>query len=273
MAHFRPEFERFSTFDILTHSFVDQRFLAEGDSWFTIGGIPIRNLLLALRFQRATLIVNAAQPGDTIRHMSQLAGNHNYRTALSDPSMQWDAILLSGGGNDLADHASALLEPKELRGPVDPADLDAYVVLRRLDALLERIREGYRRMTRLRDQSPRSSRAPIIVHTYDYITPRDASALGKGPWFFPVFVDEEVPEEFWQPLSRLILDRLAEAILSLAGELDNFHVVDTRGTLAPADLGSTANSKDWLNEIHPNAGGYAKLAQRIAPRLASLGVG
>jgi len=273
MPEFLPEFERFGTFDIQSHPFVDQRLLAEGDSWFTIGGLPPRNLLQALRFRKSTLIVSAALPGDTMRNMSQLANNHAYRTALSDPSMQWDAILLSSGGNDLADFAAALFRPKEFRRLDHPDDYEAYIVGRRVDLLLGRIKDGYKRMARMRDRSPGSSHAPIVTHTYDYVTPRDASALGRGPWFFPVFVDEDVPAAHWQPVAKLVLDKLAEAILSLEHEIGNFHVVDTRGTLTPADLGSTGNSRDWLNEIHPNARGYAKLAKVVEAKLSSLGVG
>jgi lysophospholipase L1-like esterase len=270
---FRPDFERFSTYDVQNHPFVDQRFLAEGDSWFTIGGVPVRNLLMGLRFQRSTLIVNAALPGDTMRNMSQLANNHAYRSALIDPSMQWDAILLSGGGNDLADFAAGLMRPKEFRRLDHPGDFDAYVIQRRMDLLFERIRDGYRRMAMLRDQSPGSSATPIVTHTYDYMTPRDSSALGSGPWFFPVFVDEEVPPEHFRPVADLVLDKFADAILSLETEIENFHVVDTRGTLDPAELGSTGNSNDWLNEIHPNERGYRLLAAVVGQKLSSLGVG
>ena len=45
-----------------------------------------------------------------------------------------------------------------------------------------------------------------------------------------------------------------------ANPLPNFHVVDTRGTLQRSALGTTGNDGDWLNEIHPNRGGYDKLA-------------
>ena len=42
--------------------------------------------------------------------------------------------------------------------------------------------------------------------------------------------------------------------------LANVHVIDTLGTLVRAAPDSRGNSNDWLNEIHPNAGGYRKLA-------------
>ena len=40
-------------------------------------------------------------------------------------------------------------------------------------------------------------------------------------------------------------------------------LVDTRGTLARAQPSATGNDNDWLNEIHPNTGGYGKIAARL----------
>jgi hypothetical protein len=36
--------------------------------------------------------------------------------------------------------------------------------------------------------------------------------------------------------------------------------VPTDGTLTPAAPGSTGDNGDWINEIHPNAAGWNKLA-------------
>jgi lysophospholipase L1-like esterase len=47
-------------------------------------------------------------------------------------------------------------------------------------------------------------------------------------------------------------------------------VVDTRGTLTRAELGHPGDSRDWQNEIHPNGGGYEKLAKKIEPVLEAL---
>ena len=52
------------------------RILAEGDSWFSIGGFPGSNLLFPLRLPRPAILVSLAQPGDTIRRMSSIASNH-----------------------------------------------------------------------------------------------------------------------------------------------------------------------------------------------------
>lgn len=64
----------------------------------------------------------------------------------------------------------------------------------------------------------------------------------------------------WVPLADLLVDRLAGVITTL--ELPNVHVVDTRGTLVRAVPRAVAASNDWLNEIHPTAAGFSKLALR-----------
>ena len=43
-------------------------------------------------------------------------------------------------------------------------------------------------------------------------------------------------------------------------------------SLTPAAPNATGDDADWVNEIHPNAAGYAKLAAKFRPQLAALGV-
>jgi hypothetical protein len=44
-------------------------------------------------------------------------------------------------------------------------------------------------------------------------------------------------------------------------------VVDTRNTLVRANPTERGNSNDWINEIHPNLGGYRKIAARLSARI------
>jgi len=118
---------------------------------------------------------------------------------------------------------------------------------------------------------------PIVTHTYDYATPRNARArfvFGHlGPWLHKALNDCNVPKERWGDVANYLVDKLAEGILDLedgpAG-INDFHVVDTRGTLTPADLGGTGDNNDWQNEIHPNGQGYEKLAVKVEAQLEAL---
>lgn len=249
------------------------RLLAEGDSWFTLGGLPTSNLLFSLRFSSSAIVVNCAMPGDTIRHMAEIAANRELQAAFSGRfGYDWDAILLSGGGNDLIDRVRDIVSPPEQRlgnpaGPEDYCDETA------VQSLLADVTDGYRRIVELRD-APASScpGTPIVTHTYDWPTPRNAPArfigvAAKGPWLFPALTEAEVPKTDWLAVSDYLLGRVGDAILELGAPgpagLPDFHVVETRNTLIRAELGATGVSNDWMNEIHPTFDGYRKLADAI----------
>ena len=55
---------------------------------------------------------------------------------------------------------------------------------------------------------------------------------------------------------------LRQAIEEWALDRPNVHVVPTFQALEPAQSGSSGDNGDWINEIHPNAKGWRKLAAR-----------
>ncbi|RDH87647.1 MAG: hypothetical protein DIZ78_03540 [endosymbiont of Escarpia spicata] len=260
----------------------DWKILAEGDSWFTIGGIPTSNLLFSMRFSKSTLIVNCAQPGDTVKNLSQIAGNAGLRRALSVKNGEkWDLILLSGGGNDLSDEAGEILINPGTRPAIKMNSPEAYCDQDCLNLLLIDIQDGYRRIVQLRDRpGAPSAGVPIVCHTYDYPTPNNSPArffgIGLlGPWLFRAFNNDQIPQEDWIALTDYLFEKLAEALLELSQpngtkKLPNFHVVDTRNTLQRAELGITGESNDWLNEIHANGEGYAKIGNLICDKAETL---
>jgi len=252
----------------------DARILAEGDSWFTIGAIPSSNLLFELRFPRSTAVVNVAYPGDTLKRIADLKSNRDLRSLLTDPRFgwKWDAIVLSAGGNDLIDRAGGLLRVPPGGSGRRPDD---YIDRVALDALVADVQQGYRDIVALRDSTPLNANVPIVVHTYDYPTPRNAPAkflfVGfLGPWLHRALEAARVPEPLRAGVADRLLDALAEGIRALARELPAFHVVDTRRTLVPAAPGALGSSGDWLNEIHPTPAGYAKIAARLQPEIERL---
>ena len=117
------------------------RFLAEGDSWFTIGAIPSSNLLYELRLRKRAIILNLDYPGDTIANISQLSANTEFTRRLAHPNWQsdWNAILLSGGGNDLIDRAADIIRSKPAGTGKKAAD---YVNSEALNTLKQTVQEG-----------------------------------------------------------------------------------------------------------------------------------
>jgi hypothetical protein len=253
-----------------------RRFLAQGDSWFSFGSLnPMAtgNVLDGMAFTVDTCVVNCAHPGDTLNHMVDKRREPMFANMLlGHQAWRWDAILLSPGGNDLIDfirvpqadaqgqpvppHLRGLLTPAE-RG--QPASAAGYISEAGWATFVQYLVPQFQEFAAMRDSAGSQSQGvPIFVHTYDFITPRNAGAgLGVGPWLFPALVAYQVPPDQWFPLTRIFLGRLTALLRDI--ELPNFHVFDTQGLLTPADAGSTGDSHDWANEIHPNPGGYRKL--------------
>ena len=268
--------------DVPSQAEYDWCILAEGDSWFSMGAIPSTNLTSELRFARSAIVVNAAYPGDTIRHMSEISDNQPLRKMLVERNFafEWDLILLSGGGNDLIDAALGLVvaPPAGAAGSTDPA---GYVNHARLATLVEDVQAGYRRIAALRAASevPANRTIPIVAHMYDYPTPRNSPArfVGipvRGPWLFPALNSAGVVDPtLRQAISDYLLRALGDGIAALrtgAGAIVNFHVVKTRDTLERAQPGATGSSGDWQNEIHPNVTGYKNLGEKVVAAIEAL---
>lgn len=244
-----------------------RRLLAEGDSWYSLGSVPYENLLMELDLPQKSIIVNIAEPGDEMVDMASSRHAKVFKRLVSGKrtAFRWDAILLSGGGNDLIGSASRILRA----GGTPEKCIDRG----ELRTCMAEVADAYRVLASLRDEtdSPNAG-CPMIAHTYDYPTPRDSPALFfgnrvSGPWLYDDFVAKGIAKELWIPVSDLLLDALATTILGLAQgrhAIPNFQAVDTRGTLRRADLDTKKKSNDWRNEIHPSSDGYRKLAPKVA---------
>jgi hypothetical protein len=248
--------------------------LAEGDSWYGwahLNLVPSSNILEQLEFGNPTIIVNLAYSGDVIRNMSDTSSNMPFSFELQGHN--YHAILLSGGGNDLidalkpADGQPAIIVP---RGRKAFAKAGSYVNAKALKALTDDVIASYRRIIAQRDASEANATTPIVLHTYDYPTPRNAKATffdtpAVGPWILPALQAAAVPVTLYQGVTSIVFDALADALLKNLHRPQNLvHVVDTRNTLARAELGATGLSGDWINEIHPDAHGYSLLARKIS---------
>jgi len=190
------------------------RFPAEGDSWFTIGAIPSSNLLYEIRLKKRAVILNLGYPGDTISNIAQLSANTEFSRRLAHPNWasNWDAILMSGGGNDLIDRAADII--RELPSGSSGTKATDYIDAGNLKAFQDAVQAGFRKIVELRDSAASPSKGkPIIVHTYDYPTPRPSPAnllivpITK-PWMHPVFEKRNVPKNLRIKVAARLLDSL-----------------------------------------------------------------
>jgi lysophospholipase L1-like esterase len=193
---------------------------------------------------------------------------------VGDPSgEEYHAILLSAGGNDLIDALPSLLKPGAVTATIDPTQPGAAIDNAALAAFDNFLSANIRQLVNfVRDGSGASRDAPIIMHTYDYATPNNSPAklgpLNSGPWMYPVLVQRNLPATLWVPMADFLLKHLADVLSALVGpDMPEFHVVRTLGTVTRATLGATGESGDWENEIHLTAGGYRKVANKVAAKV------
>jgi lysophospholipase L1-like esterase len=240
--------------------------IAEGDSWFDY---PFHDVLSILADEHGFDVESVAHRGDTVEDMAYAGGQFDDFVRLLEKLLRQgrrpDAILLSGGGNDIAGHefsmllnhaASGLpaLNADVVRGVIDVRTRDAYAFL--IGGLTEIA-------VRLLD-----SPIPIVVHGYDYAVPDGRGVLGglgflPGPWLQPGFRRKGHAD---LTLNTEVVARLIDALNGMLRELSQArgfgHVrhVDLRGTLASA----AAYKRDWANELHPTERGFRAVARRIA---------
>jgi len=260
-----------------------RRYLAQGDSWFSIGALPptaTSNLLMEMLLARDAVAVNCATPGATLAHMTDRLGNPVFVKLLNQ--WKWDALLISGAGNDLIDAAQVGPDqPAALRllataaeRPADPQPQDCLsatgwaTYAGHIDQVLSEF-------LALRAAGPNSA-TPLVLHDYAFLTPRFAGAgAGFGPWLAPALQAFAIPSALWKPVADLLLGQMGSMLRDLVTKYQDpagsLHLVDSQTVpLDQADPASTGPSGDFVNEIHPARSGYAKLAAAWAPVLDAL---
>ena len=268
-----------------------RRFLAEGDSWFTLGTLSLgqgTNVLLELMFKQKNAVMSWAYRGDTLQRMVDGINDIDFDRALWNRSRRnfasfWEGILLSAGGNDLIAaagvppvlnntpvlvHQRLFLTAAEAAALPGPAGPLRRISERGWSTLCEHLFTNFRILLERKDNGP-SARSPLFIHTYAMPTARPSGA-GFAPrgWMFPAMEAYGIAPTEMQPICSELFKRLREFLLSLdanSGQrrsLKKVHVFDSAGLtdIVPATPGAVGISGDWVNEIHLTAGGYRKMA-------------
>lgn len=254
------------------HTF-DRLVLAEGDSWFDLF-TPLfaryqPNLLSALRVPRPTALVDLSRIGDTAKDMT--SGWQAIRTAEILDEIPFNVWLVSAGGNDLIAvfvdlFAKAALSKRTGFAKLTPQEESILKAPGTASDEYDKIIANILKLVAMRDASKGNRTTPMIFHGYDYLQPRPAPAvvlpgISEGPWIYPVLKAHGLSADEMRQIAHDVIntfnDRLSQA---LAGK-PNVHFLDQRGTLTLAAPGTTAESNDWADEIHPLPGGFDKLAK------------
>ncbi len=242
--------------------------VAEGDSWFDY---PFYDVLQKLDDDHGWDIEHVAHRGDSVESMAYDGGQlDDFVRAIERVIRRGQsphAILVSGGGNDVAGDAFAML----LNHRSSPMfGLNAAVV----DGVLEtRVRVAYTTVlaavTATCDTLLRT-RVPILLHGYDYPVPDGRGVLGgwgwlPGPWLEPGFREkgyDDLAERIG--IARDLIDRFYAMLAAVVATPAFGHVqlIDLRNTLS-TDLANGRYRDWWGNELHPTRQGFERVADRF----------
>ena len=226
---------------------------AEGDSWFDYpvpffgGGIIPR-----LEAKLGVPILNLAKAGDEVRYM---LGVKERRLLIAQfingcpAGGPWDAMLFSGGGNDVVDNPLALWI-KDYNPGLPPA---ALIHQGRLDAALTLVRAAYEDLIGLRDSLSPNTR--LFFHAYDFAIPDGRGVCYLGPWLKPTFDLRGFPTQASAfGVMKILLEQFAAMIRSLELSHAGVTVINSQGTLVP-------RPGSWHNELHPSKDGFKVFAK------------
>ena len=122
----------------------------------------------------------------------------------------WDAMLFSGGGNDLVDDPMALWI-KDFNGAMPPA---ALIHQGRFDAALALVRAGYEDLIGLRDRL--SPQTHLFFHAYDFAIPDGRGICHLGPWLKPTFDLRGFPTQASAfAVTKILLQQFAAMLTAL----------------------------------------------------------
>lgn len=238
--------------------------LAHGDSWFDYplsGNVWLDHStdIIAQLQHMGNInpqILNVSHYGDATTEEMSLPKQERLIQALQDPN-NWpitgkpDAILFSGGGDDIAGNQFCIFLDQNL-------GTGGGLNTRRYNDALDGIEASYLALFAFRDQY--APGVPIFGHDYDFPVPNGSHPLCAGPWLQP-----SLYYRGWTALAdgtRIVHDALLgfkARLATLAADANNnFTLIDTQCTLQPAD---------WANELHPMPAGFKNIAEKFVAAL------
>lgn len=236
--------------------------VAEGDSWFDYPGSDVLDWLQQFGFD----VESVARAGDRAEMMAFGRGQlDKFAIAIEKviaraPDRKPRAILLSGGGNDIAgaefgvllNHAGSPrqgLNDSIVTGVIDERLQDSY------EHIINKVTELCRRMV--------GTPVPIALHGYGYVIPDGDGVLGgfgplPGPWLRPGFIEKGFGDLAGNKATmKKLMDRFNDMLARVAAKFPHVRYVDLRGLLP-------AEKKVWANELHPKPPGFKLAAEAIA---------
>ena len=236
--------------------------IAQGDSWFDYPlPIPVvdqSDVVAHLKRlpSMSPEVLSLAHHGEAAEDMLGVKKLHELLAQLSDSANgKFDAILFSGGGNDLAgDQFRLWLNNAAASGSNPTKGLNAG----RVACILGVVKAGYEDLMAARDTIDHS--IPIFAHSYDFAIPSGVGVACAGPWLRPGLDDRGWTSP--APARAIVKDLLLQFNALLDGyatnAASNFVHVQTQGTLSDGQ---------WANELHPTPTGFAVITAKFVDAL------
>jgi hypothetical protein len=237
--------------------------LAHGDSWFDypLNGNDISlsstDVIAQLGLMGAInpLIQNISHYGDATTEEMSVPKQQRLIQSLQDQA-NWsngtgpDAILFSGGGNDIAGNQFCIF--LDFVGPntngLNPS---------RFEGVLDMVEASYNDLFAFRNKF--APGVPIFGHNYDFPIPNGVHPICAGPWLKPSLDFAGWTTAQGTAILHQALIDFKTMLAGLEAVPENlFTLVDTQGVLAPAD---------WANELHPHPDGFKKIASKFVDAL------
>ncbi len=177
----------------------------------------------------------------------------------------FDAILFSGGGNDMVGNQFRLWLDDAPLG-LDPAGA---INQSALDDILGVVKTAYLDLIAARNSVARARGIPIKVKAKDLALQTCVGVCGVGPWLLPslqsrgwMTAPSGADLDRGAAIVKLILEQFQAFLKAVAADKsNNVALVCTQGIL---------EAGDWANELHPNPGGFHKITDRFVARLETL---
>jgi lysophospholipase L1-like esterase len=238
--------------------------ISEGDSWFSYGDVigqlddPLDSGVP--KDQRAWALLRLEKPADEV--LSILSGSQRaLLRKLFERTKRIDAVLFSGGGNDIiGPDLYPLL--RDWEPGMEAKDAVAYS---RFERRLRQIADCYRELLDLLADADKD--AKVFANSYDYVVPanRGVKIFGlsiAGPWLLPALDRRGIPAAQHAAIVQLLIDAFCATVDLVAAEArgaGRLFRVETRGTLV--------NKSDWKDEIHPSRRGAIRVAKKFEDAL------
>jgi len=228
--------------------------VSEGDSWSSFPLYPNTVDKLDRMAKRRLSLLRLEKSGD--RALRIIGGKQKAKLANYLSRYPVQALLFSGGGNDIVGEDLLPLLKQREAGMSWRQCLDQDAVDGRLDAL----RAAYLDLVRIRDEARPD--CVLYVHGYDYAIPSGIGVkiwfIKVGPWMRPYLLQKGItdPEDGRRIIRELI--RQFNQMIAEVATRPRIVYVKTPGTLA---------DEDWHDELHPTRRGFEKIAAKFATEL------